>query len=148
MGNSHESSAYYREIADFMMDAAVDVCQVSFLTPYSGTAFMDQVLKEDRLLCKNFPADWGKFNFGSMVQQPEGISVDDVYKGVNYVKGRMSLQYDYDTPPICNLILSPLCEIPRSTVMRRCSGERSDIHDGRYEALQCGKGGDGQEDDE
>jgi hypothetical protein len=32
--------------------------------------------------------------------------------------------------------------------MRRCSGERSDIHDGRYEALQCGKGGDGQEDDE
>jgi hypothetical protein len=50
---------------------------------------MDQVLKEDRLLCKNFPADWGKFNFGSMVQEPEGISVDDVYKGVNYVKGRI-----------------------------------------------------------
>jgi radical SAM superfamily enzyme YgiQ (UPF0313 family) len=89
MGNNHESSAYYRQVADFMVNAGVDVCQVSFLTPYPGTAFMDQVLKEDRLLCKNFPGDWDKFNFSNMVQRPLGVSVDDVYKGVNYVKGRL-----------------------------------------------------------
>jgi len=89
MGNNHESSAYYREIADFMVRAGVDVCQVSFLTPYPGTAFMEQVLEEDRLLCKNFPKDWDKFNFSNMVQRPEGVSVEDVYKGVNYVKGRL-----------------------------------------------------------
>ncbi len=89
MGSNHESNAYYREIADFMLNAGVDVCQVSFLTPYPGTGLMEQVLAEDRLLCKNFPKDWDKFNFSNMVQQPEGISVEDVYKGVNYIKGRL-----------------------------------------------------------
>jgi radical SAM superfamily enzyme YgiQ (UPF0313 family) len=89
MGNDHESAAYYRQIAEFMVDAAVDVCQVSFLTPYPGTSFMDEVLRDDRLLCKGFPQDWDKFNFSNLVQRPSGISVEEVYEGVNYVKGKL-----------------------------------------------------------
>ena len=59
MGNDYESSAYYKQVADFITNAGVDVCSMSFLTPYPGTSFMKRVLKEGRLLCKDFPTRLG-----------------------------------------------------------------------------------------
>jgi radical SAM superfamily enzyme YgiQ (UPF0313 family) len=89
IGNDHETDAYYRNLAAFIIRAGIDIVQISILTPLPGTALMDKVIAEGRLLYNNFPADWEKFRFSYLTHQPEGLSVDSVYAGNNYIKKRI-----------------------------------------------------------
>ncbi len=89
VGNDGESPEYYRELADFIIRAGVDIVQISILTPLPGTALMEKVVKEDRLLFRDFPADWEKFRFSYLTHEPEGIDPSAVYTGDNSIKKRL-----------------------------------------------------------
>lgn len=89
IGNAHETDAYYRGLARFIIKAGIDIVQISILTPLPGTALMDKVVAEGRLLYNDFPADWEKFRFSYLTHQPEGLSVESVYTGNNYIKKRI-----------------------------------------------------------
>ncbi len=86
LGNDHESPNYYKEMAKFLIRSGIDVVQLSILTPLPGTAFMDRIEKEDRLLYKNFPEDWDKYRLSYVVQKPQGIEPETIYIGNNYIK--------------------------------------------------------------
>jgi radical SAM superfamily enzyme YgiQ (UPF0313 family) len=47
---------------DYIINSGVDVIQTTFLTPLPGTRLFKKMVKEDRLLFKNFPSDWNYFD--------------------------------------------------------------------------------------
>ena len=86
IGNNHESPAYYRELARFLVHSGIDVVQLAILTPLPGTDLMEQIQKDDRLLYKNFPEDWVKYRLSYVVREPEGVDPETIYIGDNYIK--------------------------------------------------------------
>ena len=89
IGNDHESSLYYKELSDFLIKTGVDIIQITLLTPLPGTKLIDHLNSEDRLIHKNFPDDWDKYRFSYVVHQPEGVKIDTIYTGNNYIKKRI-----------------------------------------------------------
>jgi radical SAM superfamily enzyme YgiQ (UPF0313 family) len=86
IGNDHESAAYYKKMAKFLLNSEIDIFQVTILTPLPGTALMEQIQQENRLISRNFPEDWDKYRFSYVVHRPEGIDVETIYMGNNYIK--------------------------------------------------------------
>lgn len=89
IGNDHENADYYRELSEFIIDAGIDVVQVSILTPLPGTALMEQVMEKNRILFSDFPADWEKYRFSHVTFEPEGVREELIYTANNYIKKRL-----------------------------------------------------------
>jgi radical SAM superfamily enzyme YgiQ (UPF0313 family) len=104
IGNDNESSDYYGELGDFLVRSGIDMFQISILTPLPGTEFMDQMIKEDRLIYQDFPGDWDKYRFSYMVHTPHKIEVDTVYRADNYIKNKI-----YSFPAYHMRLLRALC---------------------------------------
>jgi radical SAM superfamily enzyme YgiQ (UPF0313 family) len=88
-GNDYESAAYYKELARYLVSMGVDAVQFAILTPLPGTAFMDRMKKEGRLLYENFPEDWNKYRLSHVVHRTLGVDAETIYRGENYVKGHI-----------------------------------------------------------
>ena len=89
IGNDYESPAYYRELADFLVHSDIDIFQISFLTPLPGTQLMEQLQREGRVVCQNFPEDWDKYRFSYIVHRPKRVEAETIYTGSNYIKNRI-----------------------------------------------------------
>jgi radical SAM superfamily enzyme YgiQ (UPF0313 family) len=89
LGNDHESPRYYEDLARFILQSGIDMVQISILTPLPGTALMEQLQREGRLLYSDFPRDWEKFRFSYLTHRPEGIDPETVYTADNYIKKRL-----------------------------------------------------------
>ncbi len=89
LGNNHESPGYYRRLARFMLGSGIDVFQISILTPLPGTRLMDEQLRQDNLIHGDFPADWEKYRFSYLVHNPQGVDIETVYRGDNYIKKKL-----------------------------------------------------------
>ncbi len=89
IGNDYESPEYYHELADFLVSAGIDIVQISILTPLPGTAFMEQMQQEGRLIYRDLPADWDKYRFSYVVHRPQGVDEHTVYEGNDYIKNKI-----------------------------------------------------------
>ncbi len=89
LGNDYESSIYYKELADFLLESGVDIFQISILTPLPGTRLMEELKDEGRIIYEDFPVDWDKYRFSYMVHEPKGLDADTVYIGDNYIKNKL-----------------------------------------------------------
>lgn len=89
IGNDHETQAYYKELADFLLRAGIDIVQITLLTALPGTDLMATMQDAGRLIFDNYPQDWGKYRFSHMIHQPEGVDIDTIYTGNNYIKHRI-----------------------------------------------------------
>jgi radical SAM superfamily enzyme YgiQ (UPF0313 family) len=56
---------------DYITRSVIDAIQTTFLTPLPGTRLFDKMQKENRLLYKNFPADWDYFDGNEVVFKPK-----------------------------------------------------------------------------
>lgn len=95
IGNDHESTNYYKQLADFIVASGIDVVQISILTPLPGTRLLSDMKNQKRLIYQNFPQDWNKYRFSYMVHNPVGIKPESVYVGNNYIKHRIYTFPDY-----------------------------------------------------
>jgi radical SAM superfamily enzyme YgiQ (UPF0313 family) len=86
IGNDHESSAYYRQLARFLVQSGIDIIQITLLTPLPGTGLMSELQKEGRLLYADYPHDWDKYRFSYMVHRPQDVRPQTIYIGNNYIK--------------------------------------------------------------
>ena len=89
IGNDYESPPFYKELAKFLVRSGIDVVQISILTPLPGTKFMEQTMKDGRLLYRSFPGDWDKYRLSYVVRRPEGLDPETIYIGNNYVKNHI-----------------------------------------------------------
>jgi radical SAM superfamily enzyme YgiQ (UPF0313 family) len=85
-GNDYESVPYYKALAKFLLSAGIDAVQFAILTPLPGTAFMERMKREDRLLYHDFPQDWSKYRLSHVVHKTLGVDAPTIYQGENYVK--------------------------------------------------------------
>jgi radical SAM superfamily enzyme YgiQ (UPF0313 family) len=97
IGNDGENAEYYRELADFIVSAGVDIVQISILTPLPGTSLMDRMEQENRLIFNEFPKDWEKFRFSYLTHTLEKTPPNAVYAGNNHIKRRI---YSLPTYPV------------------------------------------------
>jgi radical SAM superfamily enzyme YgiQ (UPF0313 family) len=109
-GNDFESGQYYKELARFLMKARIDAVQFAILTPLPGTALMDRMKKEGRLLYEKFPEDWSKYRLSHVVHRTRGVDAETIYRGENYVK-----HYLYSFPRNQYRMMRSLLEIRRPT---------------------------------
>ncbi len=110
IGNDYESPTYYKKLGDFLVHSGIDIIQITLLTPLPGTALMEQLQKEGRLVYQNFPQDWDKYRFSYMVHQPQGVETDTIYIDNNYIKNRI-----YSFPVYQYRILKSLCILQNLT---------------------------------
>jgi radical SAM superfamily enzyme YgiQ (UPF0313 family) len=89
IGNDYESASYYKELADFLLRSGIDIVQITLLTALPGTELMNTLQQEGRLIFDAYPQDWDKYRFSHMIHQPQGLSIDDIYTGNNYIKNRI-----------------------------------------------------------
>lgn len=59
---------------DFVSESEIDVPDAMILTPYPGTPLFDRLLKEDRILTK----DWSKYNFENVVFKPKHMTPEEL----------------------------------------------------------------------
>ena len=86
IGNDQENLPYYRELSRFIIDAGIDIVQITILTPLPGTELMEQMEREEKLIYKDFPADWAKYRLSYMTFQPDGTDIKTIYQGNNAIK--------------------------------------------------------------
>ncbi|MBW2437202.1 MAG: radical SAM protein [Desulfobacterales bacterium] len=86
IGNDHESPAYYKQLARFLVRSGIDIIQITLLTPLPGTELMQHLLKEGRIIHSDYPQDWDKYRFSYMVHQPQDVQPHTIYIGNNYIK--------------------------------------------------------------
>lgn len=86
IGNDKENLDYYRDLSRFIIEAGVDIVQITILTPLPGTELMEKMDQEDKLLFKDFPKDWDKYRLSYMTFRPEGTEIKTVYQGNNAIK--------------------------------------------------------------
>jgi radical SAM superfamily enzyme YgiQ (UPF0313 family) len=89
IGNDYESPRYYKLLADFLVGSGIDIVQISILTPLPGTALMEQMQREERLIYQDLPKEWDKYRFSYVVHRPRGVDENTVYSGNNYIKNRI-----------------------------------------------------------
>ncbi len=108
IGNDHKTADYYRALGNYLVHSGIDMFQISILTPLPGTEFMDQMVKEDRLIYRDFPKDWDKYRFSYMVHTPQNVAVNLVYQADNYLKNKI-----YSFPAYHLRLLKALCSPKR-----------------------------------
>jgi radical SAM superfamily enzyme YgiQ (UPF0313 family) len=89
IGNDYESPEYYRELAHFLVHSGIDIVQITILTPLPGTALMELLQREGRLIYQDLPADWDRYRFSYVVHQPLGVHENTIYAGNNYIKNKL-----------------------------------------------------------
>ena len=89
IGNDYESPEYYKKLADFLVGSGIDIVQISILTPLPGTALMEQMQREGRLIYQNLPMEWEKYRFSYVVHQPHGVDGNTIYAGNNLIKNKI-----------------------------------------------------------
>ncbi len=75
-GNDFDTKDTYKGIIDFIKDVDLDANMFSFLRPLPGTRFYDRLMKEDRIIYKNYPKDWGRYD--GVVFKPKNMTVEEL----------------------------------------------------------------------
>jgi len=89
LGSDYESPAYYKELADFLVNSGIDIIQLTLLTPLPGTELMEDLQKDGRIIYNDYPKDWDKYRFSYMVHRPREVQPKTIYIGNNYIKKRI-----------------------------------------------------------
>ncbi|PHP68415.1 B12-binding domain-containing radical SAM protein [Zhengella mangrovi] len=76
-GNDNDTTATFRETADFVLDTGIDLPRFSMLTPFPGTPLYRRFEQEGRILTRN----WELYDGQHAVFQPKGMSVRELETG-------------------------------------------------------------------
>ena len=81
-GMDSDTPARLEARARYMINSAIDVMQVTHLTPLPGTRLFTRLQEERRLIYTDFPADWSHYDMTQVVHQPENMSAVELAMGI------------------------------------------------------------------
>jgi radical SAM superfamily enzyme YgiQ (UPF0313 family) len=81
-GSDGQNKDAFRRTIDFVLENGIDAVQLSLETPFPGTAFYEQIKKEDRLLLTDYPNDWRHYTIFEPVFKMNGMSPSEAYEGL------------------------------------------------------------------
>lgn len=65
---------------DFIINSTIDSYQASIYTPLPGTGLYNKMEKEGRILYKNYPEDWERYNCLESVIKPKNMSSEKLFE--------------------------------------------------------------------
>ena len=68
---------------EYMLNSDIDAMQASILTPLPGTPLFNRMVAEDRLIHKNFPEDWARYDFVEVVYRPALMTQEELTTEIN-----------------------------------------------------------------
>ncbi len=83
-GMDGDEADVFERTAEFAEEAHIDIGQFSIITPLPGTKFYEQLEREGRIIER----DWTKYDGTHVVFQPQGMSMDRLYAGLQWIYQR------------------------------------------------------------
>ncbi len=80
-GNDTDTKGIFEKTVDFIHDAEIDAAQFTTLTPLPGTKLYQHLASEGRLILKDYPRDWKRYNGFEVVFQPRNMTVEELREG-------------------------------------------------------------------
>jgi len=77
-GFDKESIEEVKKRRDEVLKSKINWFSISILTPLPGSPLFKRMIKEDRILKKNFPEDWALYNFCNTIHKPDKILPEDL----------------------------------------------------------------------
>lgn len=91
-GSDTDTKSVFDKTVEFVDRNNLDAAQLTIQTPFPGTNLYRQLVKENRLLYKNYPDDWKRYNGFEVVFKPKNMTVDELREGhLNAYKESASL---------------------------------------------------------
>jgi radical SAM superfamily enzyme YgiQ (UPF0313 family) len=81
-GSDGQNKDAFRRTIDFVLENGIDAVQLSLETPFPGTAFYEQIKKENRLLLTDYPNDWRHYTIFEPVFKMNSMSPREAYEGL------------------------------------------------------------------
>ena len=88
LGFDEDDTGVFERTLRFAVESGVDLVSFHILTPYPGTPFFDQIVKENRLLAPL--GDWRKFDTQHVVFQPKNMEPEELQQGFNWLWRKFS----------------------------------------------------------
>jgi radical SAM superfamily enzyme YgiQ (UPF0313 family) len=88
-GSDQDDPRIFERTLHFIRTSGLDVIQITFATPLPGTRFFEQLQREGRLTHTDFPEDWKAYSFSRILFRTRGMSAEDLYLGMVYVKDHL-----------------------------------------------------------
>jgi len=79
-GFDHDDTTVFESTVNRVMDLKVDIPRFAILTPYPGTEIFNQLLRENRILTRN----WANYDTMHVVFQPAKMSVEELHNGFKW----------------------------------------------------------------
>jgi radical SAM superfamily enzyme YgiQ (UPF0313 family) len=77
LGNEEDDQGTVDRMLDFANETKINIAEFAIATPYPGTPMWKKMVKEERLLHRN----WTKYNDANVVFQPNKLTVDELQEG-------------------------------------------------------------------
>ena len=94
-GMDSDTPEKVRHRTEYILDSGLDAFQATFLTPLPGTPLMQRLAREDRLLYKDFPGDWDRYDISKVLYRPARMTAEElestVLSGIRKLVGCRSL---------------------------------------------------------
>ncbi len=69
--------------AKYMAKSAIDVMQITHLTPLPGTRLFERIREDGRLIYTDFPADWNRYDMTQVVHRTLSMTEEDLAAGIS-----------------------------------------------------------------
>jgi radical SAM superfamily enzyme YgiQ (UPF0313 family) len=83
LGFDEDDASVFEKTLRFAVESGVDLASFHILTPYPGTPFFNQIIKEDRLL-KPY-GNWQQFDTQHVVFKPKKMKPEELQEGFNWI---------------------------------------------------------------
>jgi radical SAM superfamily enzyme YgiQ (UPF0313 family) len=81
-GNDGDGPDIFERTVEFVLEAGIDVAHFGLLTPLPGTDLYERLLREERLLYTDFPADYAYYDLQTAVFRPRQMTPGQLEEGV------------------------------------------------------------------
>lgn len=83
-GGDNDTKDVFERTVEFIHNAELDIAQFFIQTPFPGTKLHEQLDKENRILVKNYPQDWKRYNGYDVVFKPKNMTEKELKDGLAY----------------------------------------------------------------
>jgi radical SAM superfamily enzyme YgiQ (UPF0313 family) len=80
-GCDHDTPSVFERTVDFIADHGLDGAQFTIQTPLPGTRLYQELAEQGRLLYRDYPADWRRYNVFEVVFRPQQMSQEELKHG-------------------------------------------------------------------
>ena len=86
LGCDSDTLSTFKKTLDYILEARIDIIQITRPTPLPGTRFYQELYDQQRIIDTDYPDAWKDYTFTRMLFQPARLEIEDVYQGIHYIR--------------------------------------------------------------